>query len=336
MEYTSAELRDVKADLLKQPAVPTAWRVVELPPPSDGFEEQLVTLAAFVVGGMLTPLEECNRQYDARKNLVGWILACQAHGEDGGALFEALSVGGEPMHRVLDGGKLAKKAEPCAESVLVAHAAPAGTAKHQTLLDELQGDEGVRAFELHDLRASEMAAARVALTTFLTGFKEQRSGAQIAFVKQSQTQGTNDFAKNVTAIVAVGGFTPAQLKQLGGRLGRPCELVPGDIVPKAFKLVHLRSQWAADVGTINQKKTSPRGVPDAVWAQLDAVKASMEEVEYLKVEERTLRLVAAERLMPDCALAERYLELVRQPDKKAAFLAEFEALVAQWSSVSDE
>ena len=116
----------------------------------------------------------------------------------------------------------------------MAHAAPAGTEKHKALLEELRGEEGVRDFVLHDLRASEMAAARVALETFLAGFKEQRSGAQIAFVKLSQTQGTNDFAKNITAIVAVGDYTPASLKQLGGRLSRPCELVAGDIVPKAF------------------------------------------------------------------------------------------------------
>ena len=82
----------------------------------------------------------------------------------------------------------------------------------------------------------------------------------LGFVDKSQIEGTNDYAKNVSTIVAVGDLINAELDQLGGRLGRPCEIQAGDLVPKGHSLIHFASEWEKQVKEIGLVHHSTRAV----------------------------------------------------------------------------
>ena len=333
IEYTPTELEALHADLNTQPKPPQRWRKVGLPNPDEAqFVHEMVDLKFLLVGAMIFSLEECSRQWLAERNLVSHILATQVHGEDGGKLFDELELGGVPMRPVLG---VVEGEEPTLrmESVLVAHMSTAGTTSHLSLLEDLQGREGVRPFTIHDLRAKDMAKARQQLhqeedeekgNGFFPAVRAQR-GATIGFVKPSQTQSTNDFAKNVSAVAAVGGWSTSQLNQFGGRLGRPCELVEGDWVPKAFKQVHFPSEWARGV---TMKKGRPPPLSDKVFARLSAMEGNGKP----DAEDKARILAAKDKmgLFPGTtSLVDCYMEAIGS--ESSAFRKEFYAVVDRWA-----
>ena len=154
------------------------------------------------------------------------------------------------------------------------HRCPAGGKLHYQELASLVGEEGVAPFKMHDLRQSDIATHRENLEAF-TQDVTKTDVMVLAMVDKRQIEGTNDYAKNVSAIVAVGAWTTAELTQLGGRLGRPCVFQPGDLVPQAVKLFHFHSKWASDVNQLGLVRQSIRAnadkVPSALKARFEAL-----------------------------------------------------------------
>ena len=140
-------------------------------------------------------------------------------------------------------------------------------------LQELAGTEGVRPFAVHDLRTKDLASYKAALASFAADAKTTDKTV-LGFVDKAQIEGTNDYAKNVSTIVAVGDWTDAELAQLGGRLGRPCEIQAGDLVPKGHSLIHFASEWEKQVKEIGLVRHSTRtiAVPKELKAKVDALK----------------------------------------------------------------
>ena len=175
---------------------------------------------------------------------------------------------------VEEDGSFSEKTRP--HTALVVHRYPAGGELHHQMLKSLVGEEGVQPFKVHDLRATDLAAFRERFELF-TGDVTATDEMVLTLVDKRQIEGTNDYAKNVSAIVAVGEWTEAELTQLGGRLGRPCVLQAGDLVPKAFTLIHFESKkkWASEVSKLGLVRQSVRAnaekVPDALKARFEAL-----------------------------------------------------------------
>ena len=139
------------------------------------------------------------------------------------------------------------------EAVLVAVDTPFGAQMLYDKLCELLGRSGtqgeLRAFKVHDLRRGtrDVAEQKAALKSFLDDAEAQK-GTVIAILNKSQAlEGTNDFAKNVQRAVAIGAWEPHERIQFYERLGRACELKPGDRVAKVFYGVHIASRFAANL-----------------------------------------------------------------------------------------
>jgi len=55
----------------------------------------------------------------------------------------------------------------------------------------------------------------------------------LGLISMSQTQGTNDFATGVGAVIAVGnGFDSQKRKQFEGRIDRPATYEEGDVMSR--------------------------------------------------------------------------------------------------------
>jgi len=258
VEYTSAEEEQFAAELLSHQPRRATWKIIPLPSPEDVEEDERAALASITVGNCKAQPRVNIEGWMARDNLLNKILASQVLGSDGGRLFQQLRYPkGVSMRRVQEDGSFAKITRT--ESVLVCFHKPAGneTALHD--LESLTEAEGVRPFAVHDLRSGDLAAAAVAREAFFQDVTTTDKTV-IGIVDKGQTEGSNDFAKNVSTIVAVGNWSPAELTQLGGRLGRPCTLETNDLIPDAHCLLHVTSEWALAVSKIGLKRHSPRGV----------------------------------------------------------------------------
>ena len=123
----------------------------------------------------------------------------------------------------------------------------------------------------------------------------------------------------------MGGWSTSQLNQFGGRLGRPCELVEGDWVPKAFKQVHFSSEWARDV-TMKKGRAPP--LSDKVFARLSAMEGNGKP----DAEDKARILAAKDKmgLFPGTtSLVDCYMEAIGS--ESSAFRKEFYAVVDRWA-----
>ena len=199
--------------------------------------------------------------YSATQLLVGKVIARQVHGNDmdGGQLFNLVASSVPvPMKQVQGDPKDPTKwADVNNHEVwLVAHSLPSGTQEQMRLLEELKGTEGVRAFTVHNLTMTErlkVAKAakdhprddndmKLALNNYFNDAK-LNNGLTIGFIDKHQAIGTNDFAKNVHRVIAIGCWAPHELLQFHHRLVRACVLVDGDIVAKEAVCHHIASPF---------------------------------------------------------------------------------------------
>ena len=199
--------------------------------------------------------------YNAMELLVGKVIAKQVHGTnmDGGELFKLVASSAPvPMKKVQGDPKDPTKwADVNHHEVwLVAHSLPSGTQEHMRLLEELKGTEGVRTFTVHNLTMTErlkVAKAaknhprddndmQLALNNFRNGAK-LNNGLTIVFIDKHQALGTNDFAKNVHRVIAIGCWAPHELLQFHHRLVRASVLVDGDVVAREAWCHHIKSPF---------------------------------------------------------------------------------------------
>lgn len=94
----------------------------------------------------------------------------------------------------------------------------------------------------------------------------------------------------------MGNWTPAELKQLGGRLGRPCELLKNDIIPMSHSLIHITSEWANSVADIGLKRHSPRTV-----VVPEEVKPLLEQMDYADLDKMYKLIDGGKHIQADLA-----------------------------------
>ena len=246
------------------------------------------------------------------------------------------------MNKVVD-GKLSK-VQDCYECLLVNHATHSGNYYACQLLEQIHGRDEVREFEYRDLRMDKekqfqnmreeegmsaptnIAKQTEAIKAFKDVFREQEK-LSLGIINESLTKGENAFAKNVTGAVAIGDMKSSQLTQLAGRLSRPCLLEDGDIVPKAFKLLHFKSEWASCVKKIATTKVLPRTAFEKVDANLneliERVKGVEEETRILEMAARLVKVDEA-KVLGDTTLAQDYLECVLDNEKAGACIYQYQ------------
>ena len=318
VEYTTAEEEAFEAALLAHQPPKATWKEVPLPKPS-GFEKEFATLATLTVGNSKKHPGVNIDAWMARDNLLNTVLAAQLTDGDapGGPLFKSLKASGVSMKRVQDDGSFTKIKR--AEVVLLCFHKPAGNEKVLRQLEELQEAEGVRAFAVHDLRSGDLAEFQTKRDAF---FRDATTSDKTVFgvVDKGQTEGSNDYAKNVSTIVAVGGWSPSEKTQLGGRLGRPCDLAPNDLVPEAHSLLHFTSDWAKSVAEIGLRRHSPRTVqvPEAVEEWIDDLEKEDRDKVYKLLD-------GGKHLDADLATAYKTFDLTA-----------YEAVVGEWCCYKDE
>ena len=203
------------------------------------------------------------------------------------------------------------------------------------MLKQLEGTEGVRPFAIHDLRAKDLASYKAALSRF-TSDATDTDMTVLGVVDKSQIEGTNDYAKNVSTIVAVGDWTEAELTQLGGRLGRPCELLgddkAGDLVPKAHTLVHVASEWEKKVKEIGLVRHSVR----SVTVPPEIKKEHVQALKNTAIEEKVKQLLDGEERIfgkSGHGLASTYLSTLKGG---TAFKEAYKKVVKAWFSMDFE
>ena len=326
---TTEEGEELLGDINPQRKISTrdVKTVEELPTPTKP-TEKLEDLATLVVGNALF---NDIRGDAAVKKLVGEVLIQQVIGddEDGGELFQQLAPGGKaPMLKVNKGGAIGKKAGPAHEAVLIAVDSPNGAQALCDTLEELQkrsGTDDLRAFTVHDLRLQAQAKAtkeadkvphewlkrdvadqKAALKAFLAAAAKQ-TGTTIAIIDKRQAlSGTNDFAKNVQRVVAIGEWEPFELGQFYERVGRACVLEEGDLVPKVFYGVHISSPFAANLVANAKGRVADKALlTEEAKAALAKLKTTAEKDEHRKAED-VAEVLAATGLPGDPAL--KYLE----------------------------
>ena len=354
-KFTEAEEAQLLADINPQNQVSTREDTVKKLPVLTEPDETLKTLATLAVGNVLF---NDIRGDAAVKKVVGEALIQQILGDDqdGGVLFQKLAPGGKaPVFKVGKGGAIGKKACQAHEAVLVAVDSPYGAQALCDGMEELQarsGTEGeLRAFTAHDLRLEaqvkatkeaekvphewlprDVADQKAALKTFLADVAEQ-DGTTIAIIDKRQAlSGTNDFAKNVQRAVAVGAWESHELAQFYQRLGRPCELKEGDLVPKVFYGVHLSSPFAANlVAPAKERDADKAMLTEEAEEALAKLKTTAEKDEYRKAED-VAEVLAATGLPGDPAL--KYLECLG--DTEAFKENEYAPLIEQIASKAGE
>ena len=272
-----------------------AWKQEKLPAPdAKTFGTELAELGDMLVGRMLEP---GIANWTAIANLLASILAMQVHQPKGGRLLAMLD--GAPFG---DG-------EVGFDSVLVVHKMDAAAKLHLLKLEEVQDTEGVCEFTLHDMReTADVAKHERALAEFTDAYRAQAS-TTVGFIGVDQKRGVNDFAKNATAIAAVGVWRGQDLRQLEERIGRCTKLEPDDLVPKAYKLVHYASEWANEVDiALKKDRVSMRG-----HALSDEARVLLERVDD---DEKTKALKLAQVPMPGVDLALAYLQQATSPTEE--------------------
>jgi hypothetical protein len=272
-EYTDKEQEKFKEDLLShQPPQVSKWKVVQLVAPKrEDFTAEFEALQTVIVGNTKVYPDVKIDGWMARDNILAKVISNQVHGDafTGGLLFKSFNLKGVNVNRVKEDGSFLHAKRP--ESVIIVHRSPAGNEVHHALLEELVGTEGVRPFVIHDLRAGDAAAGEQALGLFTEDVKEWTGKTVIGIIDKGQTEGSNDFAKNVSTFVAVGNWTSSELKQLGGRVGRPCKLEKNDMIPVSHSLIHMTSEWANSVADIGLRRHSTRKavVPEEMEKVMD-------------------------------------------------------------------
>jgi hypothetical protein len=334
VEYTNEEETQFKHDLLSHcPASDPKWKAVPVKAPGadDGVERYLGPLATIVVGNVKTQGQGDTVRlpitaWIARSNLVAMAVAVQVHGDDStGGLLLKKTGGKAPWRRFGEDESFVDKER--AQAVLIVHRCPAGGELHYQGLKSLVGEEGVATFRMHDLRQPDIATHRENLEAF-TQDVTKTDVMVLAMVDKRQIEGTNDYAKNVSAIVAVGAWTTAELTQLGGRLGRPCVFQPGDLVPQAVKLFHFHSKWASDVNQLGLVRQSIRANADKVPSALKARFEALDEED----QKKALQLIDGHKLLNPDLLA-TYLDSM---EEGSTFLADYHKQVSKWCSATGQ
>jgi len=340
VEYTDEEKAKIKEDLMSHlPATHAKWKTYELKNPAKNddslttFLESLRTIMAGIImkNGGEEPVHV--NAWKARNNLISMIVATQVHGDDdtGGEMFKKLAPTAT-AHKKLTWKSVNEDNQSLTESaarapvVLLVHRYPAGGELHHEKLCELAGAdaEGVQKVIVHDLRASDLNAFRENFERF-TEDVNQKKEMILAVVDKRQIEGTNDYAKNVSTIVAVGEWTDAELTQLGGRLGRPCVLEQGDLLPDAFTLIHFESKtWASQVCKLGLVDQEPpvKPVPDEHSAKFEVLDD--------KEKKKAYHLIAGGKLL-HCDLLSTYFE---SKDEGSTFETEYEEAVKEWCAAN--
>ena len=301
--------------------------VEKLPTPTEPAKalEELTTLATG------NALFNDIRGGDALKKLVGKVLIQQVLGDeqDGGELFQQLASSGKAsMFKVNKGGAIGKKACSMHETVLIAVDSRYGAQALCDALQELQkrsGTDELRPITVHDLRLGAQAKAtkeaekvphdwlkrdvadqKAAVNAFLAAADKQ-TGTTIAIIDKRQAlSGTNDFSKNVQRAVAIGAWKPKELDQFFWRLGRPCELKEGDLVPEVFYGVHISSPFGANlVANAKERAADKEMLTKEAKEKLAELKKAEDEDSYRKAK-AVARVLAMTELPDDPAL--KYLE----------------------------
>lgn len=316
--YTDEERAAFDKDLRPQPPV-GAFKTIKMADPScnDAFADSMAEMATLLVGAMLVG-EKTIKTRQCLQHVTSKVLARLAH-EGGGQAFQCVKE--QPMHAVGADGTLAAKFTPHHEALVIAHATLCGASTAFVELSTLKGQEDVRDFSVHDLRASEIAALDDSIAAFKAAFKAQEKPA-LAIVNPTMRHSTNAFASNTSGVIAVGHWTAKGLTQLAGRLSRPCTLEAGDIVPKEYTLVHLESDWQHEVLAIRATRVSSRSVqlPESEAAMLDRVLGSdRDQKEKATIEQNALKLAAADskRVLGGTTMCADYLEALLSEDKRA-------------------
>jgi hypothetical protein len=333
-KFKAEEEAELLADINPQNQFSREEPVEQLPKPTEP-AETLVMLTTLVVGNALfkePPFNDIRGDLAVKKLVSGDVLIPQILGDDqdGGVLFQKLAPGGKaPMFKVGKDGAIGKKAVPAYEAVLIAVDLPYGTQALCDALEELQsrsGTEGeLRAFTVHDLRLEaqgkatkeankvphewlkrDVADQKAALKAFLADAAKQ-TGTTIAIIDKRQAlSGTNDFSKNVQRAVAIGAWKPKELKQFFWRLGRPCELKEGDLVPEVFYGVYISSPFAGNlVANSTERDAGKALLTEGAKKALAKLKTTVEKDEFRKAEDAA-EVLAATELPGDPAL--KYLE----------------------------
>ena len=338
--FTPREIVAFDRDMRVQPKLP-AWDVVKLPAPTMT-DCEIKDLRSLLIGGMLPTTDTSNDRdkadpvlaYMAKHNLMGKIVARQAHGDNGDHILAALSEDGVDMQEVGEDGSLPNFFELHFESCLVANASGAGAQEQLELLNELNerrraGEEDIRLFKLHDMRSTEKVASKKELEAFMKHVKAN-TRLTLGVIGKEKGESHDEYGKNVSVIIAIGVWKPEELIQLGGRLGRAFkgQLEHGDLVPKEFKLVHISSPYAETVVNLNDvevprcTRSSPYAFPDDVNTELDKAAEIFGDKEYLQVKENAKILVEAEKKLCLTSLATKYIELVMDNAKLSTFLVD--------------
>ena len=331
VDYTAAERKQFKTDLMThRPSSKPKWQPVALlTPDANEYDGWLKDLGTIVTGNTAKATKDVGIDaWVARGNITATVLADQVHGSagDGGLLFKNQLVDGVPWQRKQPDGSLAEVKRP--EVAIIVHKTPAGNKQHLLKLQELAGTEGVRPFVVHDLRTKDLASYKAALASFTADAKTTNKTV-LGFVDKAQIEGTNDYAKNVSTIVAVGDWTDAELDQLGGRLGRPCEVQAGDLVPKGHSLIHFASEWEKQVKEIGLVRHSTRAVamPQELKKKVEALKDAMIEDKVKKLIDGEARIFGKD----GHRLASAYLKSLQG---KPAFEETYKAAIKQWFTMN--
>ena len=338
VEYTDEEAAQFKADLMSHRPADAKWQKVAVKNPAnndDSLTTFLDALRTIMVGiimknGGEEPVHV--NAWKARNNLISMIVATQVHGDDGtgGEMFKKLATAQKKLtwnKCVEEDNQSLTESNQRAPVVLLVHRYPAGGELHHGNLCELAADadaEGVQKFIVHDLRASDLNAFREHFDRF-TEDVNQKEEMILAVVDKRQIEGTNDYAKNVSTIVAVGEWTDAELTQLGGRLGRPCVLEQGDLLPDAFTLIHFESKtWASHVCKLGLVDQGPFkvSVPDDYSAEFEALDD--------KEKKKANHLIAGGKFL-HCDLLSTYFESM---DEGSTFETEYKKAVRKWCAAT--
>jgi hypothetical protein len=326
-KFEAEEEAHLLADINPQNKVGREETVEELPSPTEPVEK-LKDVATLATGNALF---NDIRGGDALKKLVGEVLIQQILGDeqDGGVLFQKLASGGKaPMFKVGKDGAIGKKAVPAHEAVLIAVDSRYGAQALCDALQELQarsGTDELRPITVHDLRLGAQAKAtkeaakvphewlkrdvadqKAGVKAFLAAAARQNGTAIVLIDKRQALSGTNDFSKNVQRAVAIGAWKPKELDQFFWRLGRPCELKEGDLVPEVFYGVHISSPFGANLVANAKERAADKGMlTKEAKEKLAELKKAEDEDSYRKAK-AVARVLAMTELPDDPAL--KYLE----------------------------
>jgi hypothetical protein len=323
VEYTPQETQAFDDDMRPQPNV-GEFQTIKIADASrdDRFADNMDNMATLVVGAMLEG-ETTIKTRTCLEHATSIVLAKQAH-QCGGQAFTHVQE--EPMRRADSNGALSGKFKPCHEALIIAHSTLCGASTGWVELATMQGQEDVRDFSVHDLRSAEITSLDKAIHGFKNTFKAQIKPA-LAIINPTMRHSSNAFDKNTSGIICVGNWTPKGLKQLAGRLSRPCVLEDGDIVPKQYKLVHLESDWQHDVLGIRSTRVSSRDVKlsEEESPLLDQVLSSgeLDKKDKTTIEQNVYKLAKADdkRVLGNTTMASDYLEALTSSEKKNAMLA---------------